>query len=238
MLNGWYVYGGRRTLDTETFPREYLKIRAMAAVRDRYVWDLAQGKSPAPPDDSKTGELYVPPTRFGNPEQDYSEPEELRYLTPEESIATMKVPDGFEVQPFASEREFPELAKPDQLNFDNRGRLWVVVHADLSAVEAGRPAAERPAADLRRHERRRPGRQLQSVLRQAALPDRLRILERRRAGGRSAAAHLAQGHRRRRPGRRGRANCSTAGPATTRITRSARSSTRTAGCCTCSKASR
>ena len=25
MLNGWYVYGGRRTWDTETFPREYQK---------------------------------------------------------------------------------------------------------------------------------------------------------------------------------------------------------------------
>jgi putative heme-binding domain-containing protein len=125
MLNGWYVYGGRRTWDTETFPREYQKIRAMAAVRDRYVWDLAQGKSPGPPDDSKTGELYVPETRFGNPRQDYSEPEELRYLTPEECVATMTVPDGFEVRPFASEREFPELAKPCQLNFDNRGRLWV-----------------------------------------------------------------------------------------------------------------
>ncbi|MFM8952328.1 MAG: hypothetical protein ACKOOF_04600, partial [Planctomycetaceae bacterium] len=26
MVNGWYVYGGRRTWDTETFPREYRKI--------------------------------------------------------------------------------------------------------------------------------------------------------------------------------------------------------------------
>jgi len=34
MVNGWYVYGGRRTWDTETFPREYLKLRSMAAVRD------------------------------------------------------------------------------------------------------------------------------------------------------------------------------------------------------------
>lgn len=125
MLNGWYVYGGRRTWDTETFPREYQKIRAMAAVRDRYVWDLANGKTPAPPDDSATGELFVPPTRFGNPQQHYSEPAELKYLSPEECAKTMKVPDGFEVQPFASEKEFPELAKPDQLNFDNRGRLWV-----------------------------------------------------------------------------------------------------------------
>jgi putative heme-binding domain-containing protein len=125
MLNGWYVYGGRRTWDTETFPREYQKIRAMAAIRDRYVWDLAQGKSAAPPDDSATGELVVPTTRFGNPQQKYSEPEKLEYLSPEECVKTMKVPDGFEVVPFADERTFPELAKPDQINFDNRGRLWV-----------------------------------------------------------------------------------------------------------------
>ncbi len=125
MLNGWYVYGGRRTWDTETFPREIAKIRAMVAVRDRYVWDLAQGKNPGPPDDSHTGDLIVPETRFGNPAQHYSEPEKLEYLSPEECIKTMKVPKDFEVKLFASEREFPELAKPDQLNFDDRGRLWV-----------------------------------------------------------------------------------------------------------------
>jgi putative heme-binding domain-containing protein len=139
MLNGWYVYGGRRTWDTETFPREYQKIRAMSAVRDRYIWDLAQEKSPGPPDDSQTGELYVPATRFGNPEQDYSEPEELRYLTPEESIATMQVPDGFDVQLFASEREFPELAKPVQLNFDDRGRLWAACMPTYPQWKPGDP---------------------------------------------------------------------------------------------------
>lgn len=141
MLNGWYVYGGRRTFDTETFPAEYKKIRAMAALRDRYVWDIAQGKAPAPPDDSVTGELIVPPTRFGVPTQDYSEPEELRYLTPEESIAAMKVPDGYEVQLFASEREFPELAKPNQLNFDNRGRLWALC---MPTYPQWRPGDPRP----------------------------------------------------------------------------------------------
>ncbi len=139
MLNGWYVYGGRRTWDTETFPREYLKIRAMTDLRDQYVWDLAQNKSPAPPDDSKTGELYVPTTRFGNPQQDYSEPEELNYLTPEECIATMKVPDGFKVELFASEREFPELAKPCQLNFDNRGRLWAACMPTYPLWKPGDP---------------------------------------------------------------------------------------------------
>ena len=126
MLNGWYVYGGRRTYDTETFPREYLKIRKMAEVRDRYIWDLAQGKpDAAKPNDAETGELFVPKTRFGEPRQDYSEAEELRYLTPQQLIEQTTVPKGFQIQAFADETMFPELAKPVQLNFDNKGRLWV-----------------------------------------------------------------------------------------------------------------
>lgn len=126
MLNGWYVYGGRRTFDTETFPREYIKIRRMAEVRDRYVWNLAQGKRVADqPDDSQTGELIIPPTRFGEARQKYSEADELRYLTPQQLVEQTTVPKGFEIQPFADETMFPELAKPVQLNFDNKGRLWV-----------------------------------------------------------------------------------------------------------------
>ncbi len=126
MLNGWYVYGGRRTWDTETFPLEYKKIRAMAKVRDRFVWSIANGSvETGRPDDSTTGELFLPKTRFGVPQQSYSEPKELRYLSPEESLQAMTVSDGFEVSLVASERDFPELAKPVQLNFDNRGRLWV-----------------------------------------------------------------------------------------------------------------
>ena len=121
MLNGWYVYGGRRTLDHETFPREINKIRRMVAVRDGVVWAAAQGRE-LKPDDSKTGELFVPKTGFGT--KPYSEPKELKYLTPEEGIAAMTVPPGFEVQLVASEREFPELADVDQINFDGKGRLW------------------------------------------------------------------------------------------------------------------
>ncbi len=126
MLNGWYVYGGRRTFDTETFPREYIKIRKMADVRDRYIWDMAQGKPvPDAPNDAETGELFEPQTRFGEPRQKYSEADELRYLTPRQLVEQTNVPDGFELQPFADETMFPELAKPVQLNFDNKGRLWV-----------------------------------------------------------------------------------------------------------------
>ena len=136
MLNGWYVYGGRRTHDKETFPREYAKIRAMAAVRDKVVWALAQGRD-ARPDDSKTGEMFVPKTMLGT--QPRKEPKELKYPTPEESIATMKVPEGFEVQLVASEREFPALANVNQLNVDNRGRIWVSCMVTYPQWKPGHP---------------------------------------------------------------------------------------------------
>ncbi len=102
MLNGWYVYGGRRTWDTETFPTEYRKIRNMVAVRDHYIWDLAAGRAvPDQPDDSATGEVFTPETMFGTRDENFRkmrEPEELRYPTPEESIAMMTVPEGLEVE--------------------------------------------------------------------------------------------------------------------------------------------
>jgi putative heme-binding domain-containing protein len=138
MLNGWYVYGGRNTYDRETFPKEFVKIRNMAAVRDRYVWDIAQGKPvPAKPDDSKTGELFVPKTMYGT--QPKKEPPALKYPTPEESIKTMEVPAGFEVQLIASEREFPELSKVNQINFDNKGRLWASCMTNYPQWKPGDP---------------------------------------------------------------------------------------------------
>ena len=145
MLNGWYVYGSRNTpYDTETFPAEYKKIREMAAVRDRFVWDIAQGKSVATqPDDSKTLPLTVPKTAFGT--KTYSEPTELRYLSGEESLKAMTPAPGFSVSLFASEEQFPELAKPVQIAFDNKGRLWV---ACMPTYPQWKPGDPRPSDRL------------------------------------------------------------------------------------------
>lgn len=143
MINGWYVYGGRRTWDTETFPREFVKVRNMAAVRDRYVWDIAKGKQVADkPDDGGTGELVTPPTRFGSPQQKYSEdPVSPRILSPDEFIKTCTLPPGFELKLFADEKQFPEIAKPVQLDFDNKGRLWV---ATMPTYPMWRPGDPKP----------------------------------------------------------------------------------------------
>ncbi|MCA9136265.1 MAG: heme-binding protein, partial [Planctomycetales bacterium] len=141
MLNGWYVYGGRRTWDTETFPSEYRKIRKMVEVRDQYIWDLAAGNPVAPqPDDSATGEVVVPETMFGTRDDNFRamrEPKELVYPTPEESIGMMTIPEGMEVKLFASEREFPELANPNQIAFDAKGRLWVSCMANYPQWQPG-----------------------------------------------------------------------------------------------------
>lgn len=129
MLNGWYVYGGRRTWDTETFPKEFQKIRKMVAVRDQFIWDIVDGKPVGEePDDSKTGEVFIPETMFGTRDDGFRkmrEPKTLEYPTPEDSISQMTVPEGMEVQLFASEREFPEFSNPTQMTFDKKGRLWV-----------------------------------------------------------------------------------------------------------------
>ena len=148
MVNGWYVYGGRRTWDTETFPREYLKLRNMASVRDAYVWDIAAGRPvPSQPDDSKTGDLIVPQTRFGEPRQAYSENAEGGPVikSPEDVITTCTVPDGFEMRLFADERKFPEIAKPVQLAFDSRGRLWI---STMPSYPQWKPGDPKPADKL------------------------------------------------------------------------------------------
>ncbi|MEZ5431908.1 MAG: hypothetical protein R3F31_12190 [Verrucomicrobiales bacterium] len=42
-------------------------------------------------------------------------------------MKSLTVPEGYKVELFASEKEFPNLANPMQLSFDDKGRLWVAV---------------------------------------------------------------------------------------------------------------
>jgi len=140
MLNGWYVYGGRRTYDTETFPREYIKIRNMAAVRDRIVWDIAQGNKVAEkPDDSKTGDVFTPESRFGMVKKSENTEGGPKILPPDDLIKTCTVPPGFEIKLFADETNFPEIAKPVQMSFDSKGRLWVSTMPSYPQWKPGDP---------------------------------------------------------------------------------------------------
>jgi putative membrane-bound dehydrogenase-like protein len=54
-------------------------------------------------------------------------PKVQEILTPEESMTLMQVPVGFELQLFASE---PMIKNPIYMNWDERGRLWVIETVD------------------------------------------------------------------------------------------------------------
>jgi mono/diheme cytochrome c family protein/glucose/arabinose dehydrogenase len=87
------------------------------ANRDKAVWAAAQGKTLEIKDDNLPPVLAVAPNR----------PEPVPYLDGAEAVKFIKVPEGAKAEFVASEKEFPDLINPVQMNFDTRGRLWVAV---------------------------------------------------------------------------------------------------------------
>ncbi|GAB3322946.1 GDSL-type esterase/lipase family protein [Larkinella ripae] len=121
--NGVHVYGRRyNPFGPDNYPAEIQKIREMTDVRDQAVWLAASKgqKTDLAVADKKTSPLPPVKTNF-NPEKNGS----LTYLYGQEALAKLKVPQGYKIELFASEEEFPDLAKPMQMSFDNKGRLWV-----------------------------------------------------------------------------------------------------------------
>ncbi|MDG2383473.1 MAG: PmoA family protein [Pirellulaceae bacterium] len=56
------------------------------------------------------------------------------FLTPEKAVAAMTVPDGFEVNVFASE---PMITQPMAFCWDDRGRLWIAQNREYDGIENG-----------------------------------------------------------------------------------------------------
>lgn len=117
-LNTFYYTGDRRMsygyLDFLPAMRNF---DLMVANRDHRIWEIAAGR------------------RFGAERVDDSNlpamPKTLvnraanEWLSPKDELAAFKIDPRFEVNLFASEEQFPELANPIQIRFDARGRLWV-----------------------------------------------------------------------------------------------------------------
>jgi putative heme-binding domain-containing protein len=126
-VDGYSIYGGRAGLtfvDGQTnrvvAQREMEVLDVMTANRDRHVWEVAQGH------DSKVDDGNTPPFIPVKTNKPGSGPHgEHLFLSGEDAISKMTVAKGMKVTLFASEKEFPELAKPVQMAFDARGRLWV-----------------------------------------------------------------------------------------------------------------
>ncbi len=135
-VNGYYIYGGRKEpFGVVNFPDEFRKLRKMIALRDRRVWDVAQGKSvPDKIDDSTTGDIKEIPTNF---ERD------IVITSPEDTLKTFTMPEGYEANLFASDIEFPELQNPVQFTFDARGRLWVCTMHSYPMYLPGTPVNDK-----------------------------------------------------------------------------------------------
>lgn len=136
--NGVHVYGRRyKPYGPDNFPAEIKKTREMTAVRDTAIWlAAAKGqKMDLEAADKHTSVLpevktnYTPSRKNGT----------LKYLIGQEAVNSLKVPPGYKVELFASEQEFNFLAKPVQLSFDNKGRLWVAVMPTYPQYKVGDP---------------------------------------------------------------------------------------------------
>jgi len=120
--NGVHVFGRRYDpFGPDNYPYELAKIRELTAIRDTAIWRTAKGeKMDIAAADEKTSKLPTVKTNY-NPEKNGS----LEYLYGQDALNKLKVPPGYKIDLFASEKEFADLANPVQLSFDNKGRLWV-----------------------------------------------------------------------------------------------------------------
>ena len=137
IVNGVHSYGGRyNPFGPQNYPDEVLKTREMMTLRDDLIHAVALGKTNSlNVDDSKTRQLPLVPSNFKANTKDGLP----NYLDGEAAEKSLSVPPGYKVELFASEKEFPNLANPMQMSFDNRGRLWVATMPTYPAYRPGDP---------------------------------------------------------------------------------------------------
>ncbi len=135
--NGVHVFGRRYDpFGPDNYPYELKKIREMTDIRDQAIWKAAKGESmDLAAADAQTSKLppvetnYEPSVKNGTEE----------YLYGQDALNQLSVPAGYKIELFASEKEFPDLANPVQMSFDNKGRLWVGVMPSYPHYKPGDP---------------------------------------------------------------------------------------------------
>jgi putative heme-binding domain-containing protein len=134
-LNTFYYTGGRKGqygyLDFLPAMRNF---DLMVRNRDERIWKLAQGQ-PVPDkiDDSNVPELpKVDETRGVN-----------EWLPADQELQAFQIDPRFEVNLFAGEEQFPEIANPIQMRWDSRGRLWVSCSSTYPHVYPGKESRDR-----------------------------------------------------------------------------------------------
>ena len=140
MPNGVHAFGRRyNPFGPDNYPAEIQKIRQMTAIRDTAIWLALDGKQmDLAAADAKTKTLPPVQTNYEPSEDESGVP---RYLYGQEALDKLETAPGYEIELFASEKEFEDLANPVQLTFDNEGRLWV---ATMPSYPHYRPGDGKP----------------------------------------------------------------------------------------------
>jgi mono/diheme cytochrome c family protein/glucose/arabinose dehydrogenase len=136
--NGVHVFGRRyNPFGPDNYPAEIAKIREMTSIRDEAIWLALKGEQmDVAAADEKT--RILPPVQSNfDPKKNGS----LEYLYGQDAVNKLKVPAGYKIELFASEKEFPDMANPVQITFDNKGRLWV---ATMPSYPHYKPGDKRP----------------------------------------------------------------------------------------------
>ena len=133
-LNTFYYTGGRNEsygyLDFLPAMRNF---DLMVENRDRAIHTSLRTGKVVKPDDTNLPELdEVLLARGAN-----------EFLSPEDELAAFEVDPRFEVNCFASEEDFPEMACPIAMRWDERGRLWVSTSVTYPHVYPGQKAADK-----------------------------------------------------------------------------------------------
>ncbi len=115
--------GGQSNADV--LKHELTMLDVMTANRDKGIWAAAEGRKVEIDDSNVPPPVKVISNVGGGSKSSSAEKEgNVEYLTPAESLAKITIPEGYEINVFASEEMFPDLANPVQMQVDAKGRLW------------------------------------------------------------------------------------------------------------------
>jgi len=135
--NGVHAYGRRyNPFGPENYPFELEKAREMTAIRDRQIWATLAGE-PFDLAAEDANSLALPPVETNYEISVKNGTVEYR---PGAIVETkIKTAPGYKIELFADESKFPDLANPNQMAFDNQGRLWVSTMPSYPHYRIGDP---------------------------------------------------------------------------------------------------
>lgn len=132
-LNTFYYTGGRnKTYGYLDFLPAMRNFEIMTDNREKAAWAIARGAS------AEVSDKNVPP--LGGVVESRGANE---WLSPEDELKAFRVDPRFEVNLFASEVEFPEIACPIQMRWDGQGRMWVACSTTYPHVYPGQEPNDR-----------------------------------------------------------------------------------------------